>query len=110
MSSIFEELDVAGTFADHLGEREEILYTPLVGAPVTLAAGRAIFLEEPVSIIHGDGGAATDSQHKELHLLAADVASPAEGDRVVVRGVTYRVVPPIRPDGKGMIAVTLAAT
>lgn len=108
MSSIFEDLDVAGTFAQHLGEREEIVYTPLGGAPVTLPEGSAIFLEEPTTIVHDDGSAATDNVQKQLHLKASDIAAPTEGDTVVVRGVTYKVVPPIHPDGKGMIAVCLA--
>ena len=107
MSSIFEHLDVAGTFAEHLGEREVIVYTRLGGAPITLEAGRAIFFEEPVTIVHDDGSASTDNAQKELHLQAADIPAPAEGDTVLVRGITYKVVPPIRPDGKGMIAVSL---
>jgi hypothetical protein len=84
---------------------ESVEYTPIAGAPITIDA---IFIAEPFNIVLGDQ-AGTDDVRKELHLRASDVPSPREGDTATIAGVTYRVVPPIQPDGKGMISVALEA-
>ncbi|WP_439611502.1 head-tail joining protein [Reyranella sp.] len=98
--SLFDGM--AEIFRDTFGEA--VIYTPAGAAPLAI---EAIYFETPLTIAHDDGGAPVDSQAKELHVAAADVAAPREGDRATVRGVTYKVVPPFRPDGQGMIAVSL---
>ena len=97
--SLFDGM--AEIFRDTFGE--DIVYTSAGGPPRTV---RGIYIETPLHGF-GDEGAPADSAIKELHVAAADVAAPQEGDRATVRGVTYRVVPPIRRDGEGMIAVAL---
>jgi hypothetical protein len=102
MSSVFDGL--ADIFADTLGE--PVVYTPAsTGVPLAITA---IWLERPVELVmRGESGA--DDVSTELHLRASDVPSPKEGDAVVRSGTgkTARVVPPIQPDDKGMIACTL---
>lgn len=98
---------MAAIFAQHLGEHGPILYAPAVGAAFTLPPGRAIYREQAIDGFADDDSAGVDNVLKSLHLQEADVAAPAEGDRVTVRGVTYRVTPPIARDGNGMVIVTL---
>lgn len=45
----------------------------------------------------------------ELHVQASDfpTVQPKEGDSVVRGGIAYRVDGPPRPDGKGMIVLTM---
>ena len=99
---------MAAIFAQHLGEDGPILYTPAVGAAFTLPPGRAIYREQAVDSFNDDETAAVDNVVKTLHLQEADVAAPAEGDRVTVRGAVYMITPPIARDGNGMVIVTLA--
>jgi hypothetical protein len=102
MSSVFDGL--ADIFAATLGE--PVVYTPVVtGVPATITA---IWLERPLDVVmRGESG--TDDISTELHVRAVDVPAPKEGDTVVRSGTgkTARVVAPIRPDDKGMIACTL---
>jgi hypothetical protein len=107
MSSVFDGLD--NVFVAAFGE--PVVYTPQsTGVPLgpdgTISA---IWIDVPGFAVHGE--ADTDTTEITLHLRAADVAAPAEGDtaRRVKDGRTCKVVPPIRPDGKGMIAVSLEA-
>lgn len=99
MTNLFEGLDVI--FRDTFGE--DVVYTPLKGTPGNISG---IYIDTPLQGL-ADDGAPVDNTVKELHVAAADVAAPREGDRATVRGITYKVMPPIRPDGKGMIAVAL---
>lgn len=98
--SLFDGM--AEIFRDTLGE--PVVYTPAGGAPVTI---EAIYFDTPLTVVLDGEGIPVDNRNKELHVAAADLAAPAEGDHATVRGVTYRVVPPIRPDGQGMIVVAL---
>jgi hypothetical protein len=103
--SVFDGM--AAIFTRHLGEDGPIPYTPVIGLAFTLPAGHAIYHEEALTGLEDDGSAGVDAVRRTLHLQAADVPNPVEGDRVTVRGVTYRVAPPIARDGKGMVVVTL---
>ncbi|MBX6427140.1 MAG: hypothetical protein IRZ09_14590 [Variibacter sp.] len=102
--SLFDGLPDA--FVETFGE--EVVYTPAAtGVAATITA---IWMEEPVAVaLEGEAGG--DDVAVTLHLRAADVPAPAEGDRAqrVATGRTMRVVPPIRPDGQGMIVCTLEA-
>jgi hypothetical protein len=86
---------------------EPVVYTP-AGEDAEPLQITAIWIESHVPDVLGE--VASDSLRVELHLRRADVPSPAEGDLVqrVETGRTMKVVPPIRPDDQGMIAVTLA--
>lgn len=99
---------MAAIFARHLGEDAPISYVPVTGPAITLPPGRAIYHEQPVVDFEDGEGAGTDSVHRTLHLQVADVPSPAQDDRVTVRGVVYKIVTPIARDGNGMVIVTLA--
>lgn len=83
---------------------EAVLYTPAGGEAVEIPA---IWTETAVGTAML--GVGTDAIDAELHLLTADVPSPKEGDTAqrVKDGRTMRVVPPIRPDGEGVIVCTL---
>lgn len=106
MSTIFEGL--AGVFAQHLGEREVIRYTPRVGDAFDLPEGHVIYFEQPTEGLREEGAAGVDAVRRTLHLQVADVPNPAQDDRVTVRGVVYKIVTPIACDGNGMVIVTLA--
>lgn len=83
---------------------EPVIYTPAGGTPVEI---EAIWIEGAVSATFDDVG--TDARAADLHVRAADVPAPREGDiaQRVATGKTMRVVTPIRPDDQGMIAVAL---
>lgn len=98
---------MAAIFTRHLGEDGLISYTPVTGPAFTLPAGHAIYHEEAVIGLEDEDSAGVDTVRRTLHLQAADVPAPTEGDRVTVRGVAYRIAPPIARDGKGMVVVTL---
>lgn len=88
---------------------EPVVYTPAeteVSQTIT-----AIWYEEPIDAVLGEEASADDVA-VTLHLRAADVASPQEGDTAqrVSDGKIMRIVPPIRPDGKGMIVCALERT
>jgi hypothetical protein len=99
---------MAAIFTRHLGEDGLISYVPASGPAITLPPGRAIYREQPLVDFDDGEGAGTDAVHRTLHLQVADVPFPAEGDRVTVRGVAYKVATPIARDGNGMVVVTLA--
>ncbi|MCA0247684.1 MAG: hypothetical protein LCH93_13790 [Proteobacteria bacterium] len=99
---------MAAIFARHLGEDAPLSYVPVTGSAITLPPGRVIYREQPVVDFDDGESAGTDSVQRTLHLQVADVPNPIEGDRVTVRGTTYKVVPPIARDGNGMVVVTLA--
>lgn len=103
--SVFDGM--AAIFTQHLGEDGAIPYVPVAGTAFTLPPGHAIYHEEAVTGLEDDGSAGVDAVRRTLHLQAAHVPAPVEGDRVTVRGVTYRIAPPIVRDGKGMVVVTL---
>jgi hypothetical protein len=83
-----------------------VTYTPLVGQPSTFSA---LLLDQPADIVIS-GAPAADGRHRLLVLRTADVAIPVEADQVSIGGTTYKVVPPIHPDGHGLVTVTLEAT
>lgn len=103
MSSLFD--GIADVFAETFGE--EIVYTPAA----TGVARRitAIWIEDPLDPVIG-GGVAVDDVMPTLHVRASDIPAPREGDLAqrVKTGETLEIVPPIRPDRKGMIACSLA--
>ncbi|MDQ2084704.1 hypothetical protein RA307_31370 [Xanthobacteraceae bacterium Astr-EGSB] len=102
MSDLFDGL--ADIFTETLGE--PVVYTPAsTGVDGTITA---IWIETPISAEFSE--ADSDDMSEILHVRASDVPAPAEGDtaRRVKTGVIRQVVPPIRGDGKGMIALTLA--
>lgn len=98
--SVFDGLP--DIFTEALGV--SVVYTPQGGSPVTIDA---ISVERSIEVQLADGPAVDDRRHV-LHVRAADIAEPREGDQVTIDGDTFKVVPPIRPDGKGMIAITLS--
>jgi hypothetical protein len=108
--SVFDGL--ADVFADTFGE--PVSYTPIAtGVPIGTGsppAIQAIWLEDAVDAQFAD--ADTDAIRPQLHVRAADVPVPVEGDLAVrvKTGKSCKVVPPIRPDDKGMIVCGLALT
>ncbi len=103
MSDLFDGL--ADIFVDTFGE--PVAYVPratgiALGADGTI---RAIWVERPVFAVSGE--ADTDAIEATLHVPAA--VAPVEGDVAtrIKTGKVARVVPPIRPDGEGMIACAL---
>jgi hypothetical protein len=109
MASVFDGM--AQIFADTFGEGEgQVLYTPAVGSPKTI---NAIWWESTPGIAAfggGDDAIAVDARRTELHVKAADIAAPKEGDRAtrLSDGKVMEITAPIRPDGKGMIVCNLA--
>lgn len=98
--SVFDGL--ADIFAASLGE--PVTYTPAGGAPVTINA-----IEETTSSLPVLGEeTATVSVRKVVHVRASDVAADPEGGTIVMAAVSYDIVQPITPDGKGMLTLTLA--
>lgn len=94
-------------FVETFGERDGVIYTPIAtGVPLDDPLD-AILIDDPLDVVIGEqvGG---DDVRKTLHMRTADVAEPAEGDLAEIDGVTWTVVPPFKPDGKGMVSVTLA--
>ncbi len=83
---------------------ESVNYTPDGGIPIGI---EAIWIETPISAAFES--ADTDAVVVELHVRAADIAAPKEGDIVqrVSDSKTMRVTQPIRPDEQGMIVLTL---
>lgn len=92
-----------------------VVYTP-VSTGVALPTITAIFTRRSIPVVLG-GDAQADGEICTLDLAIADVAAPAEGDTVTIAATasqaaegTFKVVPPIRPDGKGMTTVMLERT
>lgn len=104
-AAVFEGLPDA--FAETFGEA--VIYTPADSGVALLI--NAIWIEEPVTAFDGLASVGADDVNVTLHVRSADVPQPAAGDCVerVATGKTGRVVSPIRPDGMGMIALTLEA-
>ncbi len=103
MSNIFDGL--ASIFVEHLGQ--PVVYTPkATGIPKTI---NAIPRVEPQLVDLGQAGPSHDTVRRLLDFNLADIANPAEGDGVTIDGEAFTVVPPIAPDGKGMVSVTLEA-
>lgn len=102
--------DMPGIFEDTFGE--PVVYTPAATGVPLGADGviQAIWIETPGLVVQGE--ADSDAIIAELHVQAAIVAAPAEGDtaRRVADGKTAKVVPPFRPDGNGMIVCGLEVT
>lgn len=102
MSSIFEELDMAGTFTQHLGE--EVIYdragvqTTIAGIPelpAQLATAQSDYAPESVEV------------RASVSVQAADLpAGHVTGDPVTIRGQLYRVKA-FLPDGRGMVVCLL---
>lgn len=103
MASVFDGMP--DIFVGSFGE--DIIYTPSSGSPRTI---RAIWIEVPdmQPVLMSD----SDITISRLHVRASDIAEPLEGDTAlrVRTGKLCKVVPPIRPDDKGMIACALEAT
>ena len=103
MSSIFDDLDIAGSFTAHLGDREPFAYTTAGGASADVVG----ILEMPAMMVQGLSETDIVTADVELHVAAADLpAGYGEGDTVVARGVTYRTRVPL-PDGRGMVRIPL---
>lgn len=104
MADVFDGMDQE--FVDVFGE--PVVYTPKATNVPLGADGKisAIWIERPGLAVAGE--ADTDVAEVTLHVQAS-VVVPVEGDTAqrVKTGRTCRVVPPIRPDGQGMIACAL---
>lgn len=94
-------------FAGAFGE--DVIYTPASTGVARLIT--CIWIEEPVSAFDGLASVGADDVNVTVHVRSADVPQLSAGDWVqrIANGKTGRVVSPIRPDGMGMIAVTLEA-
>ena len=105
--SAFDGLPEIFTNAD-FGFGEAVAYTPAAtGIPATISA---IWIARPLTVTLGQVG--EDATDVMLHVRAADVPAPQEGDTVrrVATGETMQVATPIEADGNGMIAIRLATT
>lgn len=104
MSSLFDDMPDIFTDAD-TGFGETITYVSSeTGRKKTI---NAIWIEHPV--MQGLDPKA-DAASITLEVRAADIPNPVEGDEItrVATKLTMKVVPPIRPDGNGMISLTLS--
>jgi hypothetical protein len=109
MTAIFDGL--AEIFTDPSVFGEAVVYTPLAtGVPVG-ANGTINAIWHEGSLDVAMTGADSDAAQTTLHVRAADVPEPLEGDvaRRVQNGRVMKVSTPILPDGKGMIRCNLAA-
>lgn len=102
--TLFDGLPDIFTDSD-VGFGESVVYTPQSG---TAGAISAIWTERPVTpdmaeFVKGDAIRMT------VDVRAEDVPNLAEGDLFEREetGVVGRAVPPFRPDGEGMVTVTL---
>ena len=109
--SVFDGLP--GIFKSTFGR--PVVYTPITTG-VALPTITAIFTRRSIPIVLG-GDAGADGAICTLDLAFVDVAAPAEGDTVTIAATatqaaegTFKVVPPIRPDGEGMTTVMLERT
>lgn len=111
MTDLFDGM--AAIFRDTFGR--PVVYTP-VATGAAMPGFTAIFTRRPIDVVLGDTPPA-DGEICTLDLALENVAAPAEGDLVTVPADgnspaegTFKVVPPIRPDGKGMVTVMLERT
>jgi hypothetical protein len=109
--SVFDGLP--GIFKSTFGR--PVVYTP-IATGVALPTFTAIYTRRPIAIVL-DGDAPADGDVRTLDLALTDVAAPAEGDLVTLPATVseaaegpFKIVPPIRPDGEGMVAVMLEHT
>lgn len=102
MSSIFDGM--AAIFVETLGEDDLLPYSH-AGTTTEL---RGIFANPHAQTPGSDEGAPLAGSMPSLSTAAADLpAGAGEGDTVVVRGITWRVLGPPQPDGRGMTVLLL---
>lgn len=86
---------------------ESALYAPARGAPVTLTG----IFDEAARTLTFEEGAAVSSTRQLLGVRLADFpvgVTPAQGDRVTLRGAVYQVAD-VEPDGMGFAKLVLLA-
>jgi len=86
------------------GFGEPVIYTPVAtGIPVTI---NAIWCEDHEA---GQFDVKSDQTNVRVEVRTEDVAEPKEGDTAerVAGGYVGKVVPPIVPDGHGLISLNL---
>ena len=105
---VFEHL--SSLFVEVFGEAA--VYTSAGGEPTILdpSTGKGVIFVERAAIIGQEPG--SDDQIVEAHFNLADLGSlaPTEGATLFRNktGETFKIVPPIQADGKGMISCMLA--
>lgn len=77
-------------------------YTPQGGSPVAV---RGIYDQEYLELDSG-GSVAFAINQPRFQCASASVASAAEGDTLVVSGVTYKITV-VQPDGTGVTTLVL---
>jgi hypothetical protein len=93
-----------GIFTDVFGDEGGTLYTPQDGEPKLIKA--IWMLGGGVAVV---GALNIEERDAELHVSAADIPEPKEGDTAVrqMDGLAMRICNPITPDDQGMWACTL---
>jgi len=91
-----------------VGFGEPVVYTP-AGAPTSAVTINAIWTEHPITDGPDFGAVRADVIDLRVDARVVDVPDLAEGDLFerVSSGVVGKAVPPLRPDGAGMVMVTL---
>jgi hypothetical protein len=104
MSDLFDDMPYIFTDPE-TGFGEPVKYvSSQTGRKKTI---NAIWIEGPV--IQGMDPRA-DAAAIRIEVREDDISNPAEGDEVTrtATKVTMKVVPPIKPDGNGMVSLTLS--
>lgn len=86
-------------FAETLGE--SVTYVGSAGEQTV----PAIFATQAAN--EGFVGVGTAGNASTMSFRESDVPSLAEGHTVTRKGITYRIVQPINPDGRGMVVAAL---
>lgn len=97
-------VDRAAAAAERVfGEVAPALYTPTVGVPYSVP----LVFDALTERVDPDTGVAVLSNQPEIGVRLSQMqALPVQGDRVVIRGITYQVVEPTF-DGQGTATLRL---
>ena len=88
---------------------EPVTYLPRVGSAYEIAVsdGAGGIFEAVTQLVDPDTGAVVISNQPNIYFRLSDLqATPANGDRITVQGVTYRIVEPLF-DGQGGVTLRL---
>lgn len=88
---------------------EPVTYQPRVGSAYEIAVtdGSGGIFEAVTQLVDPDTGAVTLSNQPNIYFRLADLKTePQNGDRITVRGVTYKILEP-QYDGQGGVTIRL---
>lgn len=88
---------------------EPVTYIPRTGSAyeIAFADGAGGIFEAVTQLVDPDTGAVVISQQPNIYIRLSDLqAEPQNGDRLTVRGVTYKILEP-QFDGQGGVTLRL---